>query len=577
MGDIAIVRRRVTDEQLQSVPAQLSEPLRRAYAARDVGGDELDIGLARMLPVSNLEGTAEAAQRLALALERDEAILVVGDFDADGATAAALIMTCLRQFGYRHVSYLVPDRFRFGYGLSAELVESALPRKPDLIITVDNGISSIQGVAKAAAHGIDVVVTDHHLPGEELPDAAVIVNPNNTGSNFRSKALAGVGVAFYVMAALGQRLAADQVIPSDEARSICAACLDLVALGTVADLVPLDFNNRILVDQGLRRIRSGHTRPGIQALFAAAGRNPAQATAADLGFAIAPRLNAAGRLEDISVGIECLLQQGAQSATQMARSLSRLNEERKQLQASMQADADVHIDGLLQELEGKQPVAVCLFDPGWHQGIVGLVATRIKDRINRPVIAFAHGEAEGVLKGSGRSVGGVHMRDLLAHIDARSPQLISRFGGHAMAAGLSMAADNLDSFREAFEREVSLHLDQIEDGRQILSDGELSAADLGLTLAEELRFAGPWGQSFPEPMFDGCFELEAQRIVGEQHLKLELSCPDGDVRIDAIAFFHPDLLPLDQGGLCRIAYRLDVNEFRGRRRPQLVVEHIECV
>jgi len=577
MKEMSIVRRSVTDEQLQSLPPELSQPLRRAYAARGVSPGELDTSLSNMLPVSSLEGTVEAAERLCVALERRERVLVVGDFDADGATAAALIITCLREFGYRNIDYRVPDRFRFGYGLSVALVESALVDKPDLIVTVDNGISSIDGVTAAAAHGIDVIVTDHHLPGEGLPDAAVIVNPNAPGSKFGSKALAGVGVAFYVMAALGQRLAADHKIQSAEARLACASCLDLVALGTVADLVPLDYNNRVLVAQGLQRIRSGHTRPGIEALFEVAGRNVAQATPADLGFAIAPRLNAAGRLEDISVGIECLLQADYKSAADGAGMLSQLNETRKQLQASMQADADLHIDALLQELEGVQPVAACLFDPEWHQGIVGLVATRVRERINRPVIAFAQGEAEGLLKGSGRSVGGVHMRDLLAAIDARQPGLIQRFGGHAMAAGLSLSTNDLESFSTAFECEVSLHLEQIQDRRQILSDGELSAAELDLKLAEELRFAGPWGQAFPEPVFDGCFELLGQRIVADKHLKLDLKHPDGGARIDGIAFFHPDLLPVKQGAQCRVAFRLDVNEFRGCRRPQLVVEHIECV
>jgi len=584
MDDVAIVRRRVADEQLQSLPTELSRPLRRAYAARGIGAAELDTSLSNLLPVSSLDGTAEAAERLALALERGERVLVVGDFDADGATAAALIMTCLQKFGYQDIAYLVPDRFYFGYGLSAALVESALQQKsdspsnakPDLIITVDNGISSLDGVATAKANGIDVLITDHHLPGEVLPDAAVIVNPNAPGSEFSSKALAGVGVAFYVMAALGQRLVADKKIQSTEARSVCADCLDLVALGTIADLVPLDYNNRVLVAQGLQRIRAGYTRPGIKALFAAAGRNPVYATPSDLGFAVAPRLNAAGRLEDISVGIECLLQANYELAADGARTLSRINEERKQLQASMQADADLHIDALLEELDGNQPVAACLFDPEWHQGIVGLVATRIRERINRPVIAFAQGEAKGVLKGSGRSVGGVHMRDLLAAIDAQQPGLIERFGGHAMAAGLSLSDDNLQAFTAAFETEVSLHLEQIQDCRQILSDGELSSTELGLQLAEELRFAGPWGQGFPEPVFDGCFELLDQRIVGDKHLKLQLRHPDGDRPIDGIAFFHPELLPVDRGAKCRVAFRLDVNEFRGRRRPQLVVEHIEC-
>ncbi len=584
MSNKVIVRRSVTAEQLQMLPDCLALPLRRVFAARGVTAAELDMALSGLLPVSSLAGTAAAAERLAAARQRQQRVLVVGDFDADGATAAALMMICLREFGFAAADYLVPDRFRFGYGLSAALVDEALARcraeqipAPQLIVTVDNGISSQAGVARAAQHGIDVIITDHHLPGEDLPDAAVIVNPNLPGSKFGSKALAGVGVAFYVMAALGQRLAADGVLEAGAARRICAACLDLVALGTVADLVPLDFNNRVLVSQGLQRMRSGHTRPGIRAMFAAAGRNSAVATAADLGFAIAPRLNAAGRLEDISVGIECLLSDDAADAAAKAALLSNLNEERKRLQQSMQADADLHIDGVLQELQHEAPAAACLYDPAWHQGVVGLVANRIKDRLNRPVIVFARGETDGVLKGSGRSVQGVHMRDLLAEVDARHPGMISRFGGHAMAAGLSLESSRLETFRQAFIKAARAHTDAIPDAGRIWSDGELRQNEVALAFAEQLRAAGPWGQGFPEPLFDGRFELLTQKIVGEQHLKLTLRHADGGSPIDAIAFFHGDLISADRGALCEVAYRLDVKEYRGRRSPQLVVEHIECV
>lgn len=577
VSEVAIVRRSVTDEQLQSMPASLGLPLRRAYAARGVAATQLDTPLSAMLPVSSLEGTAAAAERLTEALERQSRVLIVGDFDADGATATALVMRCLRAFGFAHVAYMVPDRFRFGYGLSADLVESALSQQPDLLITVDNGISSVAGVAAAAEHGIDVIVTDHHLPGETLPAAKVIVNPNLPHSRFESKALAGVGVAFYVMAALGQRLAGNGVIDAQTARAVCADCLDLVALGTVADLVPLDFNNRVLVAQGMQRMRGGHTRPGIRALFDVGGRQLADATAQDLGFAIAPRLNAAGRLEDISIGIECLLSEAEQDAAAKARVLSALNEERKRLQASMQADADHYVEQVLQTLGDGQLQATCLYDPAWHQGVVGLVATRIKDRLNRPVIAFARGEQEDVLKGSGRSIKGVHMRDLLAAIDVRHPGMISRFGGHAMAAGLSLPAERLEEFRQAFAAEAAKSMADLEDSRLLWSDGELAASELGLPLAEQLRHAGPWGQGFPEPMFDGRFELVSQRIVGERHLKLSLRHRDAGAVVDGIAFFHPDLLPASSGAECLVAYRLDVNEFRGRRQHQLVVEHIECV
>lgn len=575
----AIVRRTVTGEQLQLLPDTLSAPLRRVYAARGVTAEQLDTPLSAMLPVSSLEGTAEAAERFAVARHSGERVLIVGDFDADGATATALMMTCLRAYGFNAPGYLVPDRFRFGYGLSAALVTAARELQPDLIVTVDNGISSHAGVQAAREAGIDVLITDHHLPGDTLPDAAVIVNPNLGDSQFGSKALAGVGVAFYVMAALGQRLAADGLVEAADARAVCAACLDLVAVGTVADLVPLDYNNRILVAQGMHRIRSGQTRPGIQAIFAAAGRNPARASAADLGFAVAPRLNAAGRLEDISLGIECLLATNHRDAGDKAAVLSRLNDERKVLQASMQADADIHIDSSLDAVGGSKEDlrATCLFDPSWHQGVVGLVATKIKDRLNRPVVAFARGEEEGLLKGSGRSVRGVHLRDLLANIDARNPGMILRFGGHAMAAGLSLELNRLEDFREAYAHEVGKQLMHIDDEQRLWSDGELSQAELGLPLAEQVRFAGPWGQGFPEPLFDGRFELVSQRIVGEQHLKLSLRHCDGGDKLDGIAFFHPDLLPAPAGSECIVAYKLDVNEYRGRRRHQLVVEHIECV
>ncbi|NND54778.1 MAG: single-stranded-DNA-specific exonuclease RecJ, partial [Gammaproteobacteria bacterium] len=493
-----------------------------------------------------------------------------------GATASALMMSCLRQWGFQDPAYLVPDRFRFGYGLSAELVAAAEAQQPDLLVTVDNGISSVAGVAAAAERGIDVIVTDHHLPGEVLPDAAVIVNPNAPGDSFASKALAGVGVAFYVMAATGQRLAADGVTDAAAARTVVADCLDLVAVGTVADLVPLDHNNRILVTQGLARIRAGLARPGINALFAAAGRDTLTAVPADIGFGVAPRLNASGRLDDISIGIECLLGDHA-AATRHSAALSQLNETRKQMQAEMQTGAEVHLEQQLAELQGELPAGLCLFDPTWHQGVVGLVATRIKDQVNRPVVAFAAGEGEGLLKGSGRSVRGVHLRDLLAEVDARHPGLIERFGGHAMAAGLTLHETQLEQFRESFAAVATAQLGNIADDQVVMSDGLLAADELGLPLAEQLRVAAPWGQSFPEPVFDGLFRLLNQKLVGGHHLKLRLSPADGSMAIDAIAFNHPDLLPAESGAECRVAYRLDVNEYRGSRSPQLVVEYIECV
>lgn len=572
-----ICRRVVAEQALAAMPAEMHPVLRRVYAARGATAAELNTALAGLIPISRMDGAAEASERLCEARIRQQRVLIVGDFDADGATATALMMTCLRQFGFSGPRYLVPDREKFGYGLSVGIVYKAAELKPDLIVTVDNGISSLAGVDAANDLGIDVIVTDHHLPGDHLPAARVIVNPNAANNRFPSRCLAGVGVAFYVMAALGQRLAAEGLIDAGVARGVCANCLDLVALGTVADLVPLDFNNRILVSQGLARMRQGGARPGITALFAAANRSLTYATAADLGFAIAPRLNAAGRLDDMSVGIECLLAADAERASQYARTLSQLNAERRELQQKMQDDAESRMAELAGYSVAHAENGVCLFDPSWHPGVVGLIATRIKDHVNRPVIAFAAGSLDGDLKGSGRSVAGVHLRDVLAAIDAQHPGMIRRFGGHAMAAGLSLPPELLERFREAFAAEVSQHTEAIDDIARLWSDGELEPRELSLELAEELRRGGPWGQAFPEPAFEGQFEVVAQKIVGEFHLKLELLPAGGARSIDAIAFNHAELLPVGKSRKCFAVYRLDVNEFRQQRTAQLVVEHIECV
>ena len=572
-----ILRRIAPPELEQALPADMHPILRRIYAARGVDIVSLDLSLSSMIPVGQLDYAAEAAERLALARHEQQRVLVLGDFDADGATAIALMMTCLRAFGYRHTHFLVPDRQVYGYGLSKAIVELAAKHQPDLIVTVDNGISSLDGVDEANRLGIDVLVTDHHLPGETLPDAAVIVNPNAPGNGFPSKMLAGVGVAFYVMAALGQRLAADSLIDEAYARRVCTDCLDLVALGTVADLVPLDHNNRVLVAQGMARIRAGISRPGIKALFAVAGRNIGDAATSDLGFAIAPRLNAAGRLTDMTVGVNCLLADNDATAMTLAEELSQLNQQRQELQTQMQLTAELQLDRVEEELGTQVREAVCLFDPDWHQGVVGLVATRIRERVNRPVIAFAPAANESNLKGSGRSVPGVHLRDVLAAVDTKHPNLLGNYGGHAMAAGLNLKKAHLDAFRQAFIAEVALHADQIEDIERLWSDGELSPADLNLSMAETLRHAAPWGQGFPEPAFDGRFELVDQRIVGERHLKLRVRPLGGTQAVDGIAFNHPDLLPTISGQQFTLVYRLDVNEFRATRRHQLVVQHIECV
>ena len=479
----------------------------------------------------------------------------------------------LRALGARDVGYLAPNRFEFGYGLTPEIVEVAAARAPDLLITVDNGISSIEGVAAARARGIPVIVTDHHLPGEHLPEAAAIVNPNQPGDDFPSKCLAGVGVMFYLLVALRARLRAEGWFA---ARGIeepnLARLLDLVALGTVADVVPLDRNNRILVSQGLARIRAGRAHAGVRALLDVAGRDASRLVAADLAFAVAPRLNAAGRLTDMTLGIECLLCDDERRAREMAATLDRLNRERRGIEADMRSQAIAQVERLhLDDAEGL-PFGLCLFDPEWHQGVVGILAARIKEQLHRPVIAFAPDNGD-LLKGSARSVPGLHIRDALDAVAARHPGLISRFGGHAMAAGLTLARDALEPFRAAFDAEVRRHLSERDLRGTMLSDGALEAHDLGLELARALREAGPWGSGFPEPLFDGEFEIVEQRVVGEHHVKLKVK-PRGDAaRIDAIAFNAAADWPAER--TLRLAYRLDVNLFRGQEAAQLIVEHAE--
>jgi len=562
------------------LPADLHPVLRRVFAARGASEETLNLSLKSMIPVSELGGLDIAVERLLAAQAMQERVLVLGDYDSDGATATALMMSCLKAFGFDNILYLVPDRFKFGYGLSVGIVDEAAQHSPDVIITVDNGISSIDGVARANTLGIDVIVTDHHLPGDALPEAVAVINPNSPGETFPSKWLSGVGVAFYTMAALGQALAADGVVDPSVARTAVTDCLDLVAVGTVADLVQMDYNNRILVAQGLERIRAGRARPGVRALFEAAGKDVSSAVASDLGFAIGPRLNAAGRLSDISKGIDCLLAADLAVAKPMADELDRLNKERRELQSQMQEDADVLLDALEQKLAGAKHWGYCLFDDGWHQGIVGLVATKMRDRTRRPSVAFAPAE-EGSeeLKGSARSVKGVHLRDILAAVDAKHPRLIDKFGGHAMAAGLSIQKERLGEFVREFDNEVANHKDEISDIGVVDSDGELSDSDFSMLLAETLRVAAPWGQAFPEPVFDNRFRVVDKRVVGQRHLKLQLQ-PEGSRKtIDAIAF-NCDELPRreagDSDGLYTVAYKLDVNSFRGRKTLQLLVEHISA-
>lgn len=552
------------------LPASLHPLLRHVFSRRNISdAAELKYDLDAILPPATLGGIDEASQLLANHLDRR--ILVIGDFDADGATSTAVALRGLRALGATHVDFLVPDRFRFGYGLTPEIVELALTRRPDLIVTVDNGISSIDGVAAARAHGVRVLVTDHHLPGAALPAADVIVNPNLPGNPFPSKSLAGVGVMFYVLLGLRRLLRESGELSRRGLKEPnLAGLLDLVALGTVADVVPLDHNNRVLVHQGLRRIRGGQCCAGIEALINIAGRSRTALGASDLGFALGPRLNAAGRLEDMSVGIECLLTDDPARALQLAGELDRLNRERRDIEQQMQDEALLALDKLA--LDANLPLALCLHEAGWHQGVVGIVASRIKDRTHRPVFAFAADPSTGALKGSARSIAGVHIRDVLDAVAARHPGLIDKFGGHAMAAGLSLGIDRFDAFSAALNEEMARWVSADELRGVVRTDGELPAEFLSLECAELLREAGPWGQAFPEPLFDGVFDVHERRIVGERHLKLRLGVAGLAQPLDAIAF---NAIDFPESGRLRAAYRLDVNEWQGRRSPQLVLEHLE--
>ncbi len=552
--------------------ADLHPVLRRIYAARGVARDaDLDLSLERLLPVSSLEGALEAARLLA-SHRCTGRVLVIGDFDADGATGSALLLRALKDLDFTHVDYLVPNRFRFGYGLTPEIVALAATRRPSLIVTVDNGVSSIGGVEAARALGIPVLITDHHLPGAALPRAQVIVNPNLPASTFASPALAGVGVAFYVVAALARELGRTDFRAAD--------LLDLVALGTVADLVPLDLNNRVLIAQGLRRIRAGRCAPGIRALLETAGRRCDQASAADLGYVVAPRLNAAGRLTDMSLGIECLLADEPLEAAALAAQLAKLNEERRDIEQRMQLEAVDLAAAVRFDAAGAEAHGLCLFDDSWHQGVVGLVAGRIKDRLHRPVVAFARAE-DGLLRGSARSVAGINIRDVLDGIAARHPGLIEKFGGHAMAAGMTLRETSLDAFRSAFAGEIAARADLESLAGVIHSDGELHGEELSVQMARLLRGAGPWGQGFPEPMFDGAFRIIDARIVGGKHLKLQLreAAAPGPAPLEAIAFGYIGGASEDPsvraGAEVRIAYRLDVNEYNGMERVQLNCQHLK--
>ena len=560
MGDIA-----------PELAARFPRFFAEALAARGIdSSDTLDLSLSGLLSPRSLHGIDVAAERLGRAVTAGEPVLVVGDFDADGATGTALAVSVLRAFGAPRVDFLVPNRFAFGYGLSPELARVALEREPAVVMTVDNGIASIEGVRLLQGAGVDVVVTDHHLPGAELPPAYAIVNPNAPGCRFPSKALAGVGVVYYVLSQVRARLeAAGHFEASGRARPNLAPWLDLVALGTVADVVPLDRNNRILVHQGLRRIRAGRARPGLVALAEAARRSTRRMRAGDLGFAIGPRLNAAGRLDDMSAGIACLLADDLPTARPLAARLDALNVERRDIEQAMTAEAAVLIDAAGSGGES----AVCVYDPGWHQGVIGIVAGRVRERLHRPAIAFADaGEtAPDELRGSARSIPNLHVRDAIADVAARFPGLVVRFGGHAMAAGLTLKRVQLARFSKAFREAVDARVSARDLRNVRVSDGDLPGAELTLENARLVADHGPWGAGFEEPTFHGEFEVVNERVVGERHLKLVLK--RGERVADAIAFDQPPL----GAGRVRALYQLGVNDYRDMETLQLVVADIEPV
>ena len=582
------IKRRSCKLESAALPDSLHPLLQRVYAARNIVNEQqISNDLTNVLKPNALKGLINAVHLIADAVETGQRILIIGDFDADGATSSALAVLALRSMGAVDADFLVPNRFEYGYGLTPEIVEVASARSPDLIITVDNGISSIDGVKAARQRGIKVVVTDHHLPGEQLPCADAIVNPNQHGCEFASKSLAGVGVIFYVMSALRAQLRqCNWFVRRGLSEPNMAEFLDLVALGTVADVVPLDHNNRILVEQGLRRIRAGRCRPGIKALLEVANRSVARVVSADLGFAAGPRLNAAGRLDDMSLGIQCLLADDENTARDMASQMDDLNRDRKAIESAMQREAVQGLNALNLTTESL-PYGICLYDANWHQGVIGILASRIKDKYHRPVIAFADAgngtaQSDNTIKGSARSIPGLHIRDVLDSIAAKHPHLLAKFGGHAMAAGMSLSKDDFAEFAQVFDAQVRCQLNE-EDLQSVLyTDGELNSEDFSLDLAKQLRHAGPWGQHFPEPVFDGVFHLVQQRIVGGKHLKMVLAmcndskCNDSKCLIDGIAFnIDTCLWPNSKIDKVKIAYKLDVNAFRGKESMQLIVDYIE--
>jgi single-stranded-DNA-specific exonuclease len=560
---------------------KLDNPLlARLFANRGITDPtEIDFSLKNLLSPDTMKGLSAAAEVLAATIIDGDKIMIVGDFDADGATSTALMVHCLRACN-ADVEYLVPNRFEFGYGLTPEIVAVAALKKPALIVTVDNGISSVEGVKTANDLGIKTIITDHHLPGAALPDAIAIVNPNQAGCDFPSKSLAGVGVSFYLLSALRSALREKSWFQLQKIKEpVLADYLDLVALGTIADVVPLDKNNRVLVSEGIRRMRAGRVRPGIHALLDIAGTNLKNLITRDVAFGIAPRLNAAGRLEDMSIGIECLLSEDSATAAELAERLDGINKERRSIEDEMKAQAIKIVDATFPskptfkiasnaEKSKTDQYGVCLYDPSWHQGVVGIIASRIKDRLHRPVIAFAKA-SDTEIKGSARSIRGLHIRDTLDAIATANPGLIDKFGGHAMAAGLSLSIDRYKEFSALFDAEAKRNLAPADLEQQVLSDGEL---DAGITLATARAVieAAPWGQGFAEPIFDGEFEVIDQRILGDKHLKLRLM--KDDELIDAIAFNHNRLI---ENRMKRLAYRIDINAYRGLEKVQLIIEAVD--
>ena len=568
------IKRREAISSDVTLLSEIHPVLRQVYLNRGIThSDQLDRTLKNLPNYQHLSGISGAVDIILRAIQTDQKILIVADFDADGATSCALAIRGLRMLGAKHLDFVVPDRFKFGYGLTPEIVDVTLKHKPDLIITVDNGISSIDGVAYAVEQGCQVVVTDHHLPPKQLPNAHAIVNPQLIGDEFPSKALAGVGVMFYVLLALRAKLNEQGAFTNSKAPNL-AQLLDIVALGTVADVVPMDETNRKLVHQGLLRIQASQCVPGIRALLRIAKREAQSIVASDLGFAIGPRLNAAGRLDDMSLGIQCLLTDDEQEANDIAEQLDLLNIERRSIEDDMKLDAFKILQTLKVSSNNADQWGVCLYEPQWHQGVIGILASRIKEKLNRPVIAFASASADEV-KGSARSIPGLHIRDVLDDIASQHPQLLKKFGGHAMAAGMSLAAKDLDVFTEAFNSAVKKRLNNELPENVFLVDGEIPDAELNLQLAETLRQGGPWGQSFPEPVFIGTYKVKNARIVGQKHVKFELETLSNKRRIDAIYFNpeHPDSLI----GLAKVkvVYQLDINTYMGRSSTQLMVRYLE--